>query len=357
MKKNKSVFQNFTRQLKKEKEKIKHKYIALAIVTLGITTTDVEAAKMSDSEYLNNLNQYSNYTLFETISRNVDFEDYVEIYEVQKGDTVDSLADKFGISEEELREANKLGDNNHLKIGEYILITNGFTLNVTIGDEEYTGSSVEEVADLADISYDDLSSVIDNSVIRNKTVEAELYTVKVGDTYNSIAWKNNTTLEKLLEDNKISDNSTPILGEVFVINRTPKLTYKIDGKIYSVDTVEELAKKSGLDENKLYKLLENYISINNEISIELYIVRSGDNIYKIANLFDLSVEELIESNYLNKNNTIEPGDLLIIEKPFSYQITLDGKIVYATDAENLFLQTGLSYELIESLGKSYEKEK
>lgn len=107
--------------------------------------------------------------------------------------------------------------------------------------------------------------------------DADVYTVKSGDTLWTIAKNNQTTVEKLMKDN----------------NLTSDLIFPGDELSFDV-TTNHVAKAE---------------------SEGTYVVKAGDSLYKIANKLGLSVDELVKHNNIVNPNQIKIGQVLNLKAP------------------------------------------
>ena len=113
------------------------------------------------------------------------------------------------------------------------------------------------------------------------------YEIKPGDTLGGIAIKLNTNIEVLTSVNQIS-GSRIIAGDALLVPRTTD-----------------------------FSLLAN-INKNNQTRRRLpvpniYIVRTGDNLWKIARRFDLKSADIAQQNDININSILQPGQELRLE--------------------------------------------
>ena len=144
------------------------------------------------------------------------------------------------------------------------------------------------------------------------------YTVEFGDTLYSIAREYNTTVNVLKEINNLDSNILQI-GQVLKIPTRITNEDTSNYIIYTVksgDSLYKIANTYGVtvDEIKnLNGLSSNLISIgqilkipsttnNNQTNYLTYIVKSGDSLYKIATLYSTSVDEIKNLNNLTSNN-------------------------------------------------------
>src|SRR5699024_4272248 len=129
-------------------------------------------------------------------------------YIVKKGDTLYGIANKYGVSVEELKRLNNLGSNS-LSIGQVLQIPN---VDVTQGNENIyvvkEGDTLYSIASNYGMSVDELKSLNNlgsnilsigqQLVVDNKSASTtDTYTVKAGDTLYSIASKYGLSVEEL----------------------------------------------------------------------------------------------------------------------------------------------------------------
>ena len=150
-------------------------------------------------------------------------------YVVKSGDTLYSVAKKYGISVTELKEINDLS-NNTLSIGQKLLVpattiiidetTPGeyITYTVKSGDNLYSianryGVSVKEIMNLNNLTSNLLNV---GQTLRIPTSETNTYIVKSGDNLYSIARRYNTTVDAIKRKNNLVSNNLSI-GQSLII--------------------------------------------------------------------------------------------------------------------------------------------
>ena len=143
-------------------------------------------------------------------------------YIVKKGDTLYSIAKKYNISVNELKEYNNLKSNT-LNINQILKIptksSNTLSNNYYIVSK---GDSLWSISRKYNITVDELKKL--NNLTSNllsigqKLIvpSANTYIVKRGDTLYNIARKNNTTVDKIKEKNNLKSNLLSI-GQVLYI--------------------------------------------------------------------------------------------------------------------------------------------
>ena len=203
-------------------------------------------------------------------------------YVVKSGDTLWSIAKKYGVSVDELKEKNNL-TSNALSINQVLLIP---TVLEEVPEEE-TG---------------------------------EYYTVVSGDTLYSIANKYGLTVDELKSLNNLSSNLLSVGQRLLVkptTTSTTEETYTVKkgDNLYQIalqfdTTVDALKTLNGLTSNLLSigQVLKIPSSSSNEI---VYTVVAGDNLYQIARRFGTTVAAIMSRNNLT-NNLLSIGQKLII---------------------------------------------
>lgn len=158
------------------------------------------------------------------------------------------------------------------------------------------------------------------------TQPSETYTVVKGDTLSQIASRFNTTVAELKRLNNLTSDiisvgqilklptstTTPTYGTYTVVKGDS--LYKIAQKYNT--TVEELKTLNNLTSNTLYIGQQLKVPTNNieeEEEYEIYTVVKGDSLWLISQKYGVSVDDLIEINDLETVN-LQIGDQLKIPK-------------------------------------------
>lgn len=179
--------------------------------------------------------------------------------------------------------------------------------------EELTEAVVKALADYAGVTY-------------TPPVGSNTYVVKKGDTLWSIARKNNISVDELKKLNNLTSNSLS-LNQVLKLptsNNDLSTTYTVK----SGDTLYKIANQFGLSLNELKSinnLLTNNLSIGQVLKVKkdtgndnatndkssTYTVKSGDTLYSISRKLNVSVDEIKKANNLT-NNLLTVGQILQI---------------------------------------------
>ena len=220
------------------------------------------------------------------------------IYVVKSGDTLFSIANKFNVTVQAIKNINNLS-SNILIVGQELVIP-----------KEETPSTSGEFIN---------------------------YTVKAGDSLYKIANAYNTTVNAIMNVNNLTSNALQV-GQVLKIPTTINEEIK-DYINYTVKSGDSLYKIANNDNTtvdsikKLNNLTSNNLQINQVLKIPTttnqgtqnyinYTVKSGDSLYKIAKMYSITPEDIIIYNKL-ASTVIYPNQILFIPVKKKY-ITKNG---------------------------------
>lgn len=256
-------------------------------------------------------------------------------YVVQKGDSLYSIANKLGTTVSELKKENNLTTNT-LQIGEVLRIP---TKEIYEGEENVyivqKGDTLYSVAMANNTTVDELKKA--NNLTSNILSTGQLlkipsallpestYIVKKGDSLYSIANKYNTTIDELKRINNLTSNILSI-GQVLKLpsDKVSDIEKKENTISYTVqkgDSLYSIARKydTTIDRiKKLNNLTTNLLSIGQVLLIPTdtnlettYTVQKGDSLYSIAKKYDTTVDRLKQLNNLS-SNLLSIGQILIV---------------------------------------------
>lgn len=150
-----------------------------------------------------------------------------DTYIVQKGDSLCSIANKFNMTVSELKNLNNL-TNNLLSIGQVLKIKNSSnngkkTYTVQKGDSLWViankyGITTEELKSYNNLTSNLLSIGQVLKIPQGKTSTENIYTVKKGDSLWTIANRYNTTVEKIKVLNNLTSNLLSIGQQLKIPN-------------------------------------------------------------------------------------------------------------------------------------------
>ena len=277
-----------------------------------------------------------------------------EVYVVKKGDTLYGISNQYGVSVTELANLNNVTAET-LQIGQTLIIPsksginpdNMFLYTVKKGDSLYSIAMKYDidVNSIKNLNYLTSDSIYVGQVIRIPEIYTKPedmyvpqfvnYTVKKGDSLYSIASSYGTTIDSIMRDNGLtsskisigqnikirtvskSDEVLECFGEEYNNSSNPSLdeTYIVK----KGDSLYSIAKKYNVSVSDILKknlLSSNLLSIGQEIKIPgissfTYTVSKGDSLYSIAKKFNTSVDSIKSKNNL-KNSTLSIGQVLVI---------------------------------------------
>ena len=157
-------------------------------------------------------------------------------YTVKSGDSLWSISKKYGLTVDELKQANNL-TSNLLSIGQNLLIpkkeseTNTDEYIVKKGDTLYAiankyNTTIDNLKSINNLTTDSLSIGQVLKIPSNNNYET--YTVKSGDTLYAIAKKYNTTVDAIKNLNNLTSNTLSINQVLKIPNRdTNYITYTV----------------------------------------------------------------------------------------------------------------------------------
>ena len=256
-------------------------------------------------------------------------------YVVQKGDSLYSIANKLGTTVSELKKENNLTTNT-LQIGEVLRIP---TKEIYEGEENVyivqKGDTLYSIAAANNTTVDELKKA--NNLTSNILSTGQLlkipsallpestYIVKKGDSLYSIANKYNTTVDELKRINNLTSNILSI-GQVLKlpsdkVSDVEKEENTISYTVQKGDSLYSIARKysTTIDKIKdLNNLTTNLLSIGQVLLIPTdtnlettYTVQKGDSLYSIAKKYDTTIDRLKQLNNLS-SNLLSIGQMLIV---------------------------------------------
>lgn len=268
-------------------------------------------------------------------------------YTVQRGDTLYSIASKFNTTVDALKSLNNLTSNT-LSIGQVLKIpTNnnipgsgevtGNIYTVQKGDTLYSianrfGLTVDELKSLNNLTSNTLSvgqQLIIKSNNSNGSGNYKNYVVQKGDSLWKIATDNGITVQDLIDFNNLT-NTTLSIGQTLLIpisnnnngnNNQGTTTYTV----VAGDSLYSIAKKFNVTVNELKNvnnLTSNLLTIGQVLKIPtgsssnnqfIYTVVAGDSLWKIANENGITIEDIVNANNLT-STILSIGQQLIIPR-------------------------------------------
>lgn len=260
-------------------------------------------------------------------------------YTVKRGDSLYQIARSYNTTVSELKSLNNL-TSDILTIGQVLKLP-GYNENqnqTSTASNEYIvkpGDSLYQIAKnynttTADlINYNNLPTTVLSvgQIIKiPNTTSNVTYTVKSGDTLYKIANNYGVSVDSIKKLNNLTSNNLTIGMQLYIpegttIKETDYIVYKVEPG----DTLYKIARKYNTSEEAIKeynKLTSNILKVDQVLQIptenstnenNVYTVRSGDTLYKIANNYGVTVQELMNLNNL-ATTLLNIGDTILIPK-------------------------------------------
>lgn len=255
------------------------------------------------------------------------------VYTVKSGDSLWSIAKKFNTTVDDLKKANNLTSNS-LSIGQKLVIpgqkesTSNNVYTVQKGDSLYSiarkyNVDVNALKQANNLSSN-LLSIGQVLIIPTGTEDYILYKVVSGDSLYSIAKKYGITMQEIMDFNNLGSTILTV-GQVLKIpvayeEEIPSIS-EVTYTVKSGDNLYSIARKYNVTVSDLMNynnLTSNLLSIgqviripSNTSSSTTYTVKNGDTLYSIARKYNTSVDSIKTKNNLT-SNTLSIGQKLII---------------------------------------------
>lgn len=233
-------------------------------------------------------------------------------HKIRRGETVSSIARKYGVSQASILQANNLGRRSKIYAGKTLMIP---TVN---GTSYKTSSSSRKKSS--------------SKVVASKNGK---YRVKYGDTLWDIAVAHGVSVSDLKRVNRLSSNKI-YTGRILIIpgKRTGKSIDKSKYYKYTVrrgdtlwkianrhgTTISEIKDANGLTSNRIYigmSLMVPGISSSNTGGTAsgdyiIYTIKKGDSLWEIARAHNVTINDLARWNNISTRTRLYPGDTLKI---------------------------------------------
>jgi len=199
------------------------------------------------------------------------------VHRIRKGETIGSIASRYGVSSQEIRTWNHLGKRK-IRPGKTLVIY-GDPTDSRIASEETTSSRKRKRG--AASSEDDEAAPA-----------ASTHRVRSGETIASIASRYKTTAAAIKNANHLRSNSVRV------------------GQKLRIPAAASVASESGRSRRDTAKSNgKTSVKTTSANGTKNYRVKKGDSLFSIAKQASTTVEEILSINGM-KNNRIRPGQVL-----------------------------------------------
>jgi len=260
----------------------------------------------------------------------------VDVYEIQPGDTLYSISRRFNTSIGILQGLNELGDASEITAGQNILIpaaedSSHEVYVVQAGDSLFSiakrfntvVSVLKSLNGIADERELELGQTI--LVPEIDATKYEEYEVQPADTLYGIAQSFATSEETLMSLNGIADKRDIRAGQIILVPRIDDSGYTIHvvqrgdtlfdlSRMYHT-TVAQLRSLNDMDERSDLTVGRSIVVPKvDETILQRYIVQSGDSLYSIAKRYDVEWPVLQALNRLADARDLRVGQAILVPK-------------------------------------------
>ena len=271
-------------------------------------------------------------------------------YTVERGDSLWSIAKRFNVGVNEIKNANNL-TSNLISVGQKLIIPGvapsdqtNVTYIVQKGDSLYSiananNTTIDELVNLNDLVTNNIyvGQILQipntgNSGISTPNLETT-YIVQKGDTLYSIALKYDTSVNAIINKNNLTDTTLSV-GDVLIIPGDVESTGEDDDitltntyvvqkgdSLYSISrmygiSVSDLRNANNLTSDiltigQVLIVPDDNMNNSDEMISNIYVVQRGDSLFSIARKYGVSINDIRMINNLN-SDVLSIGQTLII---------------------------------------------
>ena len=233
-----------------------------------------------------------------------------DFHVIQQGESLYSIARRYGLRVDQLQEWNKMGIS--------ALISPCAKLRILPTEETIIAPKPYETQDLLVAKGGDETS----DLPAWKANKAKIYEVKKGDSYYALSQKYGYTLDRFLEMNGITDENGIKIGQKLQVSDcscpADSKFSKVAPKAYETTTLTPkgiaITSNQGAEnkENKEEKKTTKSPTVSYKRKT-IHIVSEDETIKSIAAKHGLSVETLVQINYLDNNEILIPKQSLFVD--------------------------------------------
>lgn len=248
-----------------------------------------------------------------------------KIYRVKRGDTLGSVAKKYGVTVNQIKRWNNLRSNS-LVVGKRLIVSNPVKAQPAVTKKEDSSSTNNSKPTTTQTSQSESSSVLADyfenqkqkqQIISTDSTEVSpneergkglydanastiYHKVKIGETMTSISKKYGVSVADIRKWNKLPSNVAKV-GQRLLINIPPKAVVEEKANDTSVEEIKAVEKKVE-PKAKPQKVTPK---------TTVHTVKNGDTLTRIATKYKVSINSIKRENGLKKDQ-LKIGQKLVI---------------------------------------------
>ena len=259
-----------------------------------------------------------------------------DTYIIQSGDSLFTIAQRFNTTVEALKAANSISDDARIIAGQVLLIPAGEDRFVDVyevqpgdtlfGISKRFNTSIGILQGLNEL--DDASDIVAGQNILVPAIDEtryELYIVGSNDSLFSIAKRYNTAVAVLKTLNGIAEGRDLEAGQTILVPNIDETRYEVY-EVKTADSLYSIARRFATSEEALMSL--NYIADKRDIEAgqtilvpriddakyAVHVVRRGDTLFDLSRLYNTTVSQLRSLNGIEGRIDLTIGRSLIVPK-------------------------------------------
>jgi membrane-bound lytic murein transglycosylase D len=213
-------------------------------------------------------------------------------YTVKSGESIGNIAKKFDMTVSELKSLNNL-KKSYVRPKQKLLVyaksKEKPQENQASVNSQKSPNGVRKDTSLVRKS----SSPLTNSTVAPENIP-DVHVVKNGESLGLIASKYHCTIDQIKKWNNLTSDKISV-GQKLKINMAPK--QEVSGNKQDTNNIKSV-KSSSQGSGKF----------------TIYTIQSGDNLWEIADKFDVTVSQIKELNNITNTNRLKPGQKIKVPK-------------------------------------------
>ncbi len=240
-------------------------------------------------------------------------------YKVKKGDTVWGIADLFGVGVDQIYQWNNFGADKVIKENDIIEIYNAQKNGGKTAVSSLPGEFAEYVVERGDTPYS-IAGRFDMSVTEFCEINGMNSDKPVIVAGATVKVKKSTMQKNHASTARVAGSSNDVTSyQVASGDNLFRIAQNFGVSVSEIQQLNNMTSSSVLRPGDILRIPQkNQISAGNDQllnqDIVYYEVKRGDNLWRIAGTFGIPVEKLCTINNLTADSVIMPGDVIKVMK-------------------------------------------